>query len=125
MRRRKESDVQFLPIAPAEESILGLSWGMAFVDLLAPSLSAAEVVLSIMLFEPEGKVDLGVDWFSVPMPSCSIRGPVDLGIFLVFGRGCLGACCGWFWFSRCWVWVWVWTVDVECTFWELKSIIYI
>lgn len=27
-------------------------------------------------------MDLGVDWFSVPMPSCSIRGPVDLGIFL-------------------------------------------
>jgi hypothetical protein len=22
----------------------------------------------------------GVDWFAVPRPSCSLRGPVDLGI---------------------------------------------
>jgi len=66
---------QFLPIAPALLITLGFDWGIAFVPLFAPSLSAAAVVLSVMFPDM-----LGVDWFAVPRPSCSWRGPVDLGI---------------------------------------------
>lgn len=48
---RSKRNVQFLPIAPAEEMMLGLSCGKGLVDLFAPSLSAADVVVSLMLFE--------------------------------------------------------------------------
>jgi hypothetical protein len=47
---------------------------MAFVPLFAPSLSAAEVVLSVMLVDVDGAC---VD--EIP-GSCSERGPVDLGM---------------------------------------------
>ena len=70
-----ESNIQFLPIAPALLITLGFDCGIAFVSLFAPSLSAAAVVLSVMFPDM-----LGVDWFAVPRPSCSWRGPVDLGI---------------------------------------------
>jgi hypothetical protein len=59
-------------MAPAELITLGFWLGIALVSLFAPSLSAIPVVLSVMLF--------GVDWLAVPRPSCSWRGPVDLGI---------------------------------------------
>lgn len=54
---------------------LRTSCGIAFVPLFAPSLSAALVALSVMfvLLMSEGAcVDV--------KPSCSERGPVDLGI---------------------------------------------
>merc|ERR1711974_422831 len=66
------SGLKFLPIAPALLITLGFDCGIAFVPLFAPSLSAATVVLSVMFPDM-----LGVDWFAVPRPSCSWRGPVD------------------------------------------------
>jgi hypothetical protein len=72
--------IHCFPIAPDDEITLGFWLGMAFVALFAPSLSAAAVVLSVML--PGCVLLLGVDWFAVPRPSCSERGPVDLGIEL-------------------------------------------
>ena len=63
--------VHCFPIAPAEERMDGFDCGMAFVSLFAPSLSAAPVVLSVML---------DVDWGWELRPSCSERGPVDFGI---------------------------------------------
>jgi hypothetical protein len=49
---------------------------MAFVPLFAPSLSAALVVLSVILAE------FGSDGACVDVkPSCSERGPVDFGIW--------------------------------------------
>lgn len=47
------------------------SWGIAFVALFAPSLSAAEVVLSVMP-GVEDACDGPVIWLR--------RGPVDLGM---------------------------------------------
>ena len=57
---------------------LGFSFGMGLVPLFAPILSAAAVVLSVML--PGCVLLFGVDWLDVPTPICSRRGPVDLGI---------------------------------------------
>lgn len=65
-------------MAPALLITLGFWLGIALVPLFAPSLSAAAVVLSVML--PDGFDMFGVDWEAVPRPSCSWRGPVDLGI---------------------------------------------
>jgi hypothetical protein len=53
------------------------SCGIALVPLFAPSLSAAAVVLSVIL--PEGFEGACVD----VKPSCSERGPVDFGIELM------------------------------------------
>jgi hypothetical protein len=93
-----DENIHCFPIAPALEITLGFWLGIAFVPLFAPSLSAAAVVLSVTL--PLILVLLlGVDWFAVPSPSCSWRGPVDLGIEFVGEkfddvRICSGSCEG-------------------------------
>lgn len=84
-------NIHCLPIAPSDEMILGLSFGMGLVSLCLPISSATFFVLSVMSSNSVGSSGtrvFGGELPDVPRPICSRSGPVDLGIYVVvFFRG--------------------------------------